>query len=70
MEFLGVTLDVLGKILISYTALAVHFRFWQEHKIDEKVVAEMKHEQRLGLLGIAFIIIGYSLQIPTLIDRF
>lgn len=65
IAFIGFTLDVIGKVLIAYTAIMVHYRFWQEHKIDEKVFATMKREQLIGIIGIALIIVGYLLQIPS-----
>jgi hypothetical protein len=36
MEFFGFTMDVIGKIMIAYTAIMVHHRFRKEHKIDEE----------------------------------
>ncbi|HEA84523.1 MAG TPA: hypothetical protein ENI04_00890 [Candidatus Wildermuthbacteria bacterium] len=64
MEIIGFTFDVLGKIMIAFTAIMVHYRFAKEHKIDEKVFSEMKREKIIGILGIVFIIIGYLLQLP------
>lgn len=61
--FLGKTLDVLGKILIAYTAIMVHHRFRKEHKIDEFVFSEMRKEQVLGVVGIVLIIVGYLLEV-------
>ncbi len=67
MEIIGFTFDVLGKIMIAFTAIMVHHRFTKEHKIDEKVFSEMKREKIIGILGIVFIILGYLLQLP---DKF
>jgi len=64
-EFIGFTLDVFGKILVAYTAIMVHYRFWKEHKIDEKVFRTMKQERMIGIFGVILIIIGYFLQIPS-----
>jgi flagellar biosynthesis component FlhA len=64
VEFIGFTLDVIGKLLIAYTAIRVHFRVWKEHKIDEYIFKEMKHERVYGIIGIILIILGYILQIP------
>lgn len=64
-EFIGFTLDVIGKIMVAYTAIMVHYRFWEEHKIDEAVFAIMRRERVVGVLGIIFIVIGYILQIPS-----
>ena len=65
MELLGHTLDLIGKILIAYTAIRVHFRVWKEHKIDEAVFTEMQTERRIGIIGIALIILGYLLELPS-----
>jgi len=65
MEFIGFTLDVLGKIMVAYTAIMVHFRFWKEHKIDEVVFTEMRRERIVGIIGIVFIIFGYAMQAFT-----
>lgn len=65
IEFIGFTSDVIGKVLIAYTVIMVHWRFWKEHKVDEEVFKEMRRERIIGLLGIALMIIGYFLQIPS-----
>jgi len=67
LEFIGLTLDVIGKIMISYTAVMIHYRFWQEHQVDEKVFTEMKRERYIGIAGITLIILGYLLQAPSLL---
>jgi len=59
----GLTFEVLGTVLIAYTALSVHGRVRKEHVIDEKVISEMKREHALGISGIVFILIGYVLQL-------
>lgn len=64
-EFIGFTVDVIGKILVAYTAIAVHRRVWKEHRIDGKVFREMRREQIVGVLGIILIIAGYFLQLPA-----
>ena len=64
LEVLGFTLDVIGKVLIAFTAIMVHHRFRKEHKVDEKVFRAMRREQTLAVLGIAFIVLGYVLQLP------
>lgn len=64
MEFLGHTLDFVGKLLVSYTVLTVHMRVREEHKIDEKVFGAMKKEKNIGIIGIAMMILGYILEAP------
>lgn len=63
IELLGISLDVIGKVMIAYMAVAVHYRFRKEHKVDEAVFKMMKREQFIGLLGVAFIIAGYIFQL-------
>lgn len=63
MELLGHTMDLVGTILISYTAIAVHYRVRKEHKIDDNVFNLMKREQHLGIIGIILIIVGYFFEI-------
>ncbi|MAG12032.1 MAG: hypothetical protein CMI52_04495 [Parcubacteria group bacterium] len=58
MESIGFLLDVLGKVLVSWTAIAVHVRFRKEHKIDKRVFTAMRREHVVGLLGILLIIVG------------
>lgn len=65
MELLGYTLDVVGKIMVAFTAIMVHHRFRKEHKVDERVFRSMRREQLAGLLGIALIILGFFLQLPS-----
>lgn len=65
MELIGFTLDVIGKVMVAYTAIMVHYRFWKEHKIDEAVFELMKRERFIGIVGIICIVIGYFLQLPA-----
>jgi hypothetical protein len=62
MEILGFTFTFLGELLIGYTAIAVHYRFRKEHKVDEKVFMTMRREHTLGILGLAALILGYFIQ--------
>lgn len=63
MEIFGITLDVIGTILIAIMALKVHHNVIKERKIDSEVFEEMKLEQFLGIAGIVLLIVGYILQI-------
>jgi len=59
---IGITLDVIGTILIAYIVLQVHNRVRQERVIDSSVINEMKKERATSIVGIVFIIIGYIFQ--------
>ncbi|MEX2436929.1 MAG: hypothetical protein WD471_02090 [Candidatus Paceibacterota bacterium] len=65
MDFatLAYTLQTIGHVLIAYTAIRVHFRFRQEHKVDEDVFNVMKKEQIIGIAGIIFVVVGYIFHI-------
>ncbi|MBI4094566.1 MAG: hypothetical protein HY435_00010 [Candidatus Liptonbacteria bacterium] len=68
MEYLnivGFTVGTVGKIMVAYTAMRVHFRFWRAHRVDESVFAIMRREQVVGVIGIACIALGYLLEAPT-----
>lgn len=65
INIIGFTLDVIGKIIIGYTAIAVHMRFRHEHKVDEAVFKTMRKEHNWAILGIILIIIGYLMQLPS-----
>jgi hypothetical protein len=67
IELLAFTLDAVGKVLIAYTAIRVHYRVRKEHKIDDKVFSSMKREQALGVWGIIFIVAGYFLHVFVLV---
>jgi rRNA processing protein Gar1 len=61
----GFIIEFLGALLVAYTVISVHTRVWKEHKIDEAVFKEMKRERNLGLIGIAFMVIGFILQMTA-----
>lgn len=62
IEFIGETLDVLGKVLIALTAIAVHDTVMKEHQFDDNVDKSVRKEHVYGFLGITFIIMGYVLK--------
>jgi rRNA processing protein Gar1 len=56
-KFIGDTIDVIGKLMIAYTAIMVHYRVRKEHKVDDVVFMEMRKEHIIAILG-AFLIVG------------
>jgi hypothetical protein len=60
---LGDTFELVGALMIAYAAMRVNFRFRHEHKVDERVFAEMTREHRVALLGIALLVLGYCLHL-------
>lgn len=67
IELLAFTTDAIGKVMVSYTVLQVHFRMWQEHRIDKKVYDEMREERYIGLFGIFLMLVGYFLHLFRLL---
>jgi len=65
ISLLGFILDVIGKLLVAFTAIMVHHRVLKEHQIDRRVFRSMKREQRVGIVGVGLIIIGFFLQLPA-----
>lgn len=63
MEILASTLDILGKVMVAYTALAVHGRVRKEQKIDASVFSAMKWEKFVGMAGIVLMVLGYLLHL-------
>lgn len=68
ISFIGTTLHLIGEVMIAYTVLQVHFRMWQEHKIDAVVFKAMKRERFVGVMGISLIIMGYLLQLFSILS--
>jgi len=61
--FWGLTLGVIGKVLLGVTVIAVHLKIVKEHKIDGVVLKEMRRERNLAIVGIIFMIVGYILEV-------
>lgn len=65
MENIAFTLDVIGKIMIAYTALSVHSHVSKEHKMDRVVFKAMKREKVIGFAGIILMVVGYILHLSV-----
>ena len=63
MNNIGLTISTLGEIMVAYTVVRVHYRFWKEHKVDDEVFSAMRREQRVASLGIILIIVGFLVQV-------
>lgn len=63
MDIAGSVLEFIGTVMIAYTAIRVHYRFWKAHSLSDKVFHEMRREQIVGVSGVIFITIGFLLQL-------
>lgn len=60
---IALTFDFIGKILIGFAVLLVHFRVTKEKKIDITVLKAMRTEKVLALIGIVLLTAGYILHL-------
>jgi hypothetical protein len=61
--FWGLTLGVIGKVLVAIGILRVHYVMAMEKSIDEIVIRSFRFEKILTYFGIALIILGYLLEL-------
>ena len=61
--FWGLTISVIGKVLLVIGILKAHGKIVQEQKIDLQVLHTFHTEKMLTILGLIFILIGYALEI-------
>ncbi len=61
--FWGLTVSVLGKILVAVGILRVHYVMAMEQRIDEKVIRSFAFEKTLTYIGILLVILGYFLEV-------
>ncbi|XKT75029.1 MAG: hypothetical protein ACJKSS_02580 [Patescibacteria group bacterium UBA2103] len=64
--FIGMTLSLLGKVVVIVAGLLMHSKMIQEKQIDSVVVKEYGREKYVIFLGLALIIIGYILEVWAL----
>lgn len=63
--FWGLTLGIIGKVILGIAVVSVHWRIVKEHKIDGKVLTEMRRERNLAIFGVIFMILGYLLELVS-----
>lgn len=63
MEDLAFTFDLIGKVMVAYTVLAVHGRVRREQRIDSAVFRAMRRENVIGVAGIFFMLLGYAMHV-------
>jgi len=68
LEFVSISFEFAGGTMIAFTAVMVHHRFLSKHRVDNKVFSMMKREQKIGVLGIIFLTIGYILRLAVFLS--
>jgi hypothetical protein len=61
--FWGLTIGVIGKVLLATGVILAHSSIVSEKKIDTKVLRYFHIERELTLLGLVLIIVGYFMEI-------
>ncbi len=61
--FWGLTISVVGKVMLAMGVLMAHTEIAHEHKIDAKVLQSFRTERWLTIIGILLIVIGYAMEI-------
>lgn len=61
--FWGLTIGVIGKVLVVVGVLVAHSGIMKEHKIDTVVLRRFHLEHTITVLGLIFILIGYFMEV-------
>lgn len=61
--FWGLTMGMIGKVLVAVGIVRVHYVMAMEKSIDEIVIRSFRFEKFLTFVGIALIIFGYLAEI-------
>lgn len=58
----ALTMDIVGKVMISLTVLRVHYKMMKEHGVDAVVNKEIRIEELLGICGIILMFGAYCIK--------
>ena len=61
--FWGLTVSLVGKLMLAAGVIVAHSKIAHEHRIDRAVIKSFKREQIITLVGVLLIIVGYSMEI-------
>ena len=61
--FWGLSIGVLGKVLLGITVINVHSHIVKEHRIDMDVLTAMKKEKVFAVTGVFLMVLGYILEV-------
>lgn len=61
--FWGITISVVGKILLVVGVLMAHSKIAHEHRIDSEVLHTFHTEKILTIIGLTLIILGYVMEV-------
>ncbi|MAZ56457.1 hypothetical protein CL653_01565 [bacterium] len=61
----GMTLSLLGKLVLALSILLAHGKISHTHEIDEEVLHTFKLEKVMGLVGILLLVVGYIFEVHS-----
>jgi hypothetical protein len=61
--FWGLTISMLGKVLLAIGVLKAHSQIAHEHRIDAKVLRTFRTEMWITIAGLIFILAGYGMEV-------
>ncbi len=61
--FWGLTISIIGKVLLAVGILKAHGEITHEHRIDAKVLKSFRLERWLTLIGLFLMVLGYAMEI-------
>ncbi|MEM9336286.1 MAG: hypothetical protein AAGA35_00320 [Patescibacteria group bacterium] len=61
--FWGLTISVIGKVLLAIGVLWAHRELAIEGKIDKEVIRSFTLERWLTIIGLLLIVLGYAMEI-------
>lgn len=64
--FWGLTLAVIGKMMLAYGVILVHVKMAKERRIDAAVIHSFHTEMIISIIGILLIVAGYFLEVAFL----
>jgi len=61
--FWGLTIGVVGKIMVALGVLLSHTTLAHEHVVDAKVLSSFRKEHTITVIGITLIVLGYFIEV-------
>ncbi len=61
--FWGLTISMIGKVMLAVGVLVAHTQLAHEKRIDQLVLKSFRFEHTLTVIGLILIILGYAMEI-------
>jgi len=61
--FMGMSLSLIGKLIVIVAAIRMHSKVVQERQIDDAVVREYKKERNFIIAGALLLIAGFAFEV-------